>query len=596
MCVDCSPYCKYCTGPTSFECTACFPEQHRQLIGTTCICDEYNYKEPEEGTTCAKKDLNKCSRGYIKIELTGECVEICGDGVLLERQCDDGNIKNGDGCSDQCVIEEHYVCSNEASAVSICKLDVDVEIQGMDVQKVAEENTLKFALDIFPATDAYKEYSLENIFYFDNPALAIKDVYYEDGKLYIEADYSEDVDGMDVSLKIKEDQQFQEGDPNDPNAESIFSSSKVPFRISQSYIPIKTANNLDADYYDAETYKEAQTISTAADAVAITGLVALGLMMFIRNSFGTLLILTNMQVVFLSLVAIDGMHPITESLTHLKVSLGYNDPNMIPNNENETSNRRVGSLGFDSSFANNFNVMLILQVSVLVVAGFLYLISQKRSIMKTPFKVFQRDALLLTFFNGTNFLFSISLMRSSSFLNICFTAVGSLITLGQIIHFLAYANTYHGMNETFNFPDVHLKIFLTGFLINRIGITFCLSLIEDDPLMSCIAAMAFQACYVIFLCIIRPFSSKLINGLLISSEVMTLGAFSSIYVLEGLEGHESTGGWFLLGASSAICLLTTVAMGYNIYTVCYSASKATKINPEKVDKNSPDASHENING
>ena len=85
------------------------------LVGTTCVCDEYNYQEPETGETCIKIDDNKCDRGYIKIEQTGECVEICGDGALLVRECDDGNIINGDGCSDQCKVEPHYVCSNEIS-------------------------------------------------------------------------------------------------------------------------------------------------------------------------------------------------------------------------------------------------------------------------------------------------------------------------------------------------------------------------------------------------------------------------------------------------------------------------------------------------
>lgn len=47
------------------------------LVGSVCICDEYNYKEPETGSTdlgCQKVDENKCDRGYIYITQSDECI------------------------------------------------------------------------------------------------------------------------------------------------------------------------------------------------------------------------------------------------------------------------------------------------------------------------------------------------------------------------------------------------------------------------------------------------------------------------------------------------------------------------------------------
>ena len=211
------------------------------------------------------------------------------------------------------------------------------------------------------------------------------------------------------------------------------------------------------------------------------------------------------------------MHPVTESLTHLKTSIGYNDPDLIPGNEGEPENRRVGSLGYDNAFANNFNVMLFCQVSMLVVSGFIYLIAQKRNIMKTPFKVFQKEALLLVLFNMSNFFFSISMVRVSGFFNICFAVGASLIVIVQIGHFIVNAQQYYGMNETFNFEKAYIKVFFVGLLINRLGICFCLALISEDALMSCIAAIAFQASFVIILAIVRPFFSMITNGFLIAS-------------------------------------------------------------------------------
>lgn len=41
----------------------------------------------------------------------GVCTEICGDGLDFgSYECDDGNTRNGDGCSSRCVIEKDYGC------------------------------------------------------------------------------------------------------------------------------------------------------------------------------------------------------------------------------------------------------------------------------------------------------------------------------------------------------------------------------------------------------------------------------------------------------------------------------------------------------
>ena len=48
--------------------------------------------------------------------------DICGDGIITgDQECDDGNIRNGDGCSSECQIEEGWECSGEPSVCNpIC--------------------------------------------------------------------------------------------------------------------------------------------------------------------------------------------------------------------------------------------------------------------------------------------------------------------------------------------------------------------------------------------------------------------------------------------------------------------------------------------
>jgi len=53
-----------------------------------------------------------------------KCGEICGDGILIYLQCDDGNTISGDGCSSHCLIEKGWTCNstNSTSSKSICSL------------------------------------------------------------------------------------------------------------------------------------------------------------------------------------------------------------------------------------------------------------------------------------------------------------------------------------------------------------------------------------------------------------------------------------------------------------------------------------------
>jgi cysteine-rich repeat protein len=43
---------------------------------------------------------------------SGACIEKCGDGNNFGmNMCDDGNLKSGDGCSKECLVEKDYTCS-----------------------------------------------------------------------------------------------------------------------------------------------------------------------------------------------------------------------------------------------------------------------------------------------------------------------------------------------------------------------------------------------------------------------------------------------------------------------------------------------------
>lgn len=49
------------------------------------------------------------------------CIQKCGDSVItISETCDDGNMLNGDGCSNTCQIEDGFTCDNSLLP-SVCE-------------------------------------------------------------------------------------------------------------------------------------------------------------------------------------------------------------------------------------------------------------------------------------------------------------------------------------------------------------------------------------------------------------------------------------------------------------------------------------------
>lgn len=45
------------------------------------------------------------------------CDAVCGDGRRNDiERCDDGNLRNGDGCNSSCMVEQGWTCLNGTSA------------------------------------------------------------------------------------------------------------------------------------------------------------------------------------------------------------------------------------------------------------------------------------------------------------------------------------------------------------------------------------------------------------------------------------------------------------------------------------------------
>ena len=108
------------TPPPTFGCSALCtcsvvftPILKHYLYGTSmCSCGD-SIIQPSE--TCDSPGSNTCNT-YC------ETVSGCGDGYMLGTEaCDDGNIINGDGCSNTCTIEAGWTCLYNGFPGSVCQ-------------------------------------------------------------------------------------------------------------------------------------------------------------------------------------------------------------------------------------------------------------------------------------------------------------------------------------------------------------------------------------------------------------------------------------------------------------------------------------------
>jgi cysteine-rich repeat protein len=89
-----------------------------------------------------------CESGFELVNKS--CADVCGDGISFTNKCDDGNLINGDGCSESCTIEKNYFCVNgSATSSSVCvyhRYDLTLTLFKIDKSSTSNQGIFIFQL------------------------------------------------------------------------------------------------------------------------------------------------------------------------------------------------------------------------------------------------------------------------------------------------------------------------------------------------------------------------------------------------------------------------------------------------------------------
>jgi cysteine-rich repeat protein len=140
-CLACNNTCLTCLNSTS--CLTCDTSKFRMKVDVMCLY-KYNY---QENNTFNCVPVGICIAGYTQQGVI--CYEICGDGLLFELACDDGNNIDGDGCSTTCVVETNFTCiDGSPTSPSKCSYNQPLVMNLILSYKNLYANAVNFTISI----------------------------------------------------------------------------------------------------------------------------------------------------------------------------------------------------------------------------------------------------------------------------------------------------------------------------------------------------------------------------------------------------------------------------------------------------------------
>ena len=276
--------------------------------------------------------------------------------------CDDGNKINGDGCSDQCTIEDKFECTTSLTDPTSCVLNEDISVEYDYTLRHMGENKLSMYFTVSPAYTALNKVDWKKTITFNFSEPITCEFSYNDGILIITMEYTADLDDKLMDLMI-------EFDPSVINSES----QSLSFTMGAVNGPLT---------YESESnmvhYKVFNTTGLVIGVICLT-------FYLVSSYFHKMIGLETIQFIqliyFVRLISGSGVTSSFYAFNTLKYANGYNDILSTSSNSVEDFKSIPVSfikLNLKLYFLENCNLMLI-PIALATFAYFYYAVKKSRS-------------------------------------------------------------------------------------------------------------------------------------------------------------------------------------------------------------------------
>ena len=606
--IDISKSLAWCA-PCYFTCKTC-----DDFGGHNCITCGRKFRALPSNVTgrtlCQScKDANS---GYTESENEElGCVEICGDGKNLgQYECDDGNNKDGDGCSSQCSVEEGFMCkTHDRSRPDVC-YDIKPPYGTAKVQP-GQIIELTFDENIVAGYDSNTMDSYMNVWVEGADSDCGLQWSYKDkfkkkqilNKIYLKV-------SVICSLKGSESYVIQ---INNTEAIKDLSNNAYPTAI------LIRAPSMRFVYVSPAT-KDIMSGSGAAftASAAITFGFLFGCSMLQSVAIGSFWSFVNMLQLVSYLPVINVEIPqnfqmfADKFLTISKVSIPFYifpawfpSPSMITNNFiTKPFSEKFAQIGFPSlSFFGNFAdqlgtwfvlflIYLLLRfLNNIIPKGRFTFIKQWKEdyeyngVLRMMIESFMQLS-VSSILNIWNLGYStpvqiISLAGASVglYLAVCFIIICSIIceTPAAEMRKTVFAKKFGTLIEELRVESYGAKIFWPLYLIRRIYSAIIIVVLIKYPLVQLFAfSFVFTMPMIIYLLIVRPFETSITNFLNLFNELFLFILYFSIFLLNSFNSSiafKEGVGWFLVVCIFMTLILTWVFILPKAIINAYSSGK-----------------------
>lgn len=136
-------------------------------------------------------------------------MQICGDELVYQEECDLGSGVDFDGCTDECMVEVGFACRVDSNtAKSICSYTGELEVELLTIEKEMFSNTLKLAFSVDPQLQFFNTLDPNLYLNFDDPDFLSPAFSFSqaDGILSVSFAYNQNIYGRKFHLLLTADE------------------------------------------------------------------------------------------------------------------------------------------------------------------------------------------------------------------------------------------------------------------------------------------------------------------------------------------------------------------------------------------------------